>query len=172
MLRLSSGETDAAWSMFSRLAERMEALTASTSNIDHIGTVESVWFRLNYARLLLLRGQSGAAERRLRDVINQFARLVGEKPDFRDSLEGLGRAYFEYWQAFGQIQDNDIEALLEGYLATPEDIHSCTDADLAARLAVVDDNRELAKRYTQYALEKDYVAMNFIAFCRKFDLCT
>jgi tetratricopeptide (TPR) repeat protein len=169
---MSLGETDAAWSMLNPLLERADALTAPAANIDHISAVESAWFRLDYARLLFLRGESSVAKRWLEDVIDQFARLVREKPGYRDSLEGLAHAYFEYWQDFGQKQDMGIEALLEGYLAKPEDVKSCHDADLAAQLAVVDGDRELAKRYTQYVLERGYFVSDFVTFCRDFDLCT
>ena len=169
---MSLGDTDAAWSMLSPLLERVDALTASAANIDHMSAVESTWFRLDYARLLFLRGDSSDAERWLEDVINQFAQLISEKPGYRESLKGLARAYFEYWQDFGQKQDLDIEALLEGYLAKPEDVQSCHDADLAAHLAVVDGDRELAKRYTQYVLERGYFVSDFVTFCRDFDLCT
>ncbi len=169
---MSLGETDAAWSMLSPLIERADALTASAANIDHISAVESAWFRLDYARLLFLRGESSEAKRWLEDVIDQFTQLVREKPGYRKSLKGLAHAYFEYWQDFGQKQDMGIEALLEGYLAKPEDVKSCHDADLAAHLAVVDGDRELAKRYTRYGLERGYFVSDFITFCRDFDLCT
>jgi tetratricopeptide (TPR) repeat protein len=169
---MSLGETDAAWSMLSPLIERTDALTASAANIDHISTVESAWIRLDYARLLLLRGESSDAKRRLEDVIDQFTQLVREKPGYRESLKGLAHAYFEYWQGFGQKQDMGIEALLEGYLAKPEDVQNCHDADLAAHLAVVDGDRGLAKRYTRYVLERGYFVSDFVTFCREFDLCT
>ncbi len=169
---MSLGETEGAWSMLSPLVERMDALTASAANIDHISAVESAWFRLDYAKLLFLRGESSDAERWLKDAINQFAQLLREKPGYRESLEGLALAYFQVWQDFGQIRDIGIEALLEGYLTKPEDIQSCSDADLAARLAVVDGDRELAKRYTQYVLGRGYFEVDFVAFCRDFDLCT
>lgn len=168
---MSLGEIDAAWSMFAPLVERAHGLTASVANVDHISVVEFAWFRLDHATLLLLQGESSDAELRLRDIINQFAHLVREKPGYRESLEGLAHAYFQYWQDFGQKQDIDIEALLEGYLDKPEDVQSCSDADLAAHLAVVDGDRELAKRYTQYVLERGYYEAEFVTFCRNFDLC-
>lgn len=168
---MSMGEIAAAWSTLSPLVARADELMEPVAEVDHISTVESAWLRMDYARLVMLRGDSSDAQRKLRDVIDQFADLVRQKPGYRESLEGLARASFEYWQDFGQVPDAGIEALMEGYLARPEDVQSCRDANLAARLAVVDGDRELAKRYTRYVLDKGYFDPDFIGFCQRYDLC-
>jgi tetratricopeptide (TPR) repeat protein len=167
----SIGNTDAAWAILSPLVEQEHVPAIAADNIDHASTVEAVELHLEYGKLLLLRGESGEAKRWIKDAVDQFAKLVREKPGYRESLAGLALAYFEYWQDFGHLPDADTHALLAGYLAIPQDVQNCQDAILAARLAVIDGDRELAKAYTRYVLEKGYFEADFVTFCRDFDLC-
>ncbi len=165
------GHSDEAWRLSHSAVERMNWLSDPVRNSDHLQAVEASLFRLDYAQLLLEKGETEQGKALLQQVNADLADLVRSKPGFRDSLAALGNAYFEYWQRFGHATANEIGILLEDYLAEPDQVESCPDAGRAARLAVVDGNLELARRYTDYVLNKGYFDAGFISFCKEYQLC-
>jgi tetratricopeptide (TPR) repeat protein len=168
---MATGDLDAAWQITQSGLQRMEWLSDPERNIDQLTAVEAALFRLDHARMLLALGHTERGEGLLRQVNQDLTQLVHDKPGFRHSLAALSRAYFEYWKQFEHAENNEIDILLEGYLAEPEKVESCSDASDAARLAVIDGNLELAKSYTDYVLSKGYFEADFVSFCMEFQLC-
>lgn len=170
-LLMAMGELDTAWAITHPALERVELLSDPAENPDHFIAVEAAFFGLDYARLLLLRGETSKGEAKLRDATIQMAELVRQKPGYRQSLVGLTGAYFTYWNQFGEKPADTISNLLDGYLSEPDEVESCSDASLAARLAIMNGDVELAKSYTHYLRGNGYFEADFISFCREFRLC-
>ena len=61
--------------------------------------------------------------------------------------------------------------LINEFLPDPDQVQWCSKANLAARLAMVRGDRELARRFVDYALGKGFFQARFIAFCKRYELC-
>jgi tetratricopeptide (TPR) repeat protein len=165
------GRSEEAWNITHPLIDRMEFLSHMADKSDYFMTVEASFFQLDYARLLLARGEIEEGQALLRKATQEAAELVRQKPDYRGNLVVLTYSYFEYWQLFGQKPVDEFDRLLDGYLSEPERVESCSDANQAARLAIIRGDTELARRYTGYALSKGYFEAGFVSFCKAYKLC-
>jgi len=172
-LLITLGVFEQAAGIINPMASRISELSNTELNKDHFFAVEATLFLLDQARLWLALGEVEQGERQLRNVLEQLTGLVQLKPGFEYSLRGLAAASFIYWQQFGEKPDSAVGSLLEQYLpdSDSDSIENCTDASLAARLAVSDGNAQLAKRYTRYVMGKGYFEPDFVTFCRKYQLC-
>ncbi|MEJ2401145.1 MAG: toll/interleukin-1 receptor domain-containing protein [Xanthomonadales bacterium] len=150
---------------------KLEELASIGAGAYEFIAIEAASFDVDYARVLFRRNETGLGEERLRRAVARLSQRVTESPDYRPSLEALIAVYFEYWRHFGASPGTDFDRLVDRFPVTPETVQSCTDADLAARLAVVQGDRERAGEYVNYALEKGYYAPEFIAFCSQYGLC-
>jgi hypothetical protein len=151
--------------------EHMGLISQTPDSSNFLMAVEATFLRLDYARLLLARGQVEEGRVLLRKATQEAAELVRQKPDYRENLIVLTYSYFEYWQLFGKKPVDEFDRLLDGYLSEPERVESCSDANQAARLAIIRGDTELAKRYTGYALSKGYFEAGFVSFCKAYKLC-
>jgi tetratricopeptide (TPR) repeat protein len=165
------GRTEEAWELIGSIANRMLALSGAADGTDHLMSIDAAFFRLDYGKLMLERGDIEPGKALIKAAAKDLTELVRQKPGFRESLIGLAYAYFAYWQQFGNESAHEIENLLDGYLSAPAEVENCTDANQAARLAIIDGNEALAKHYTDYVLGKGYFEAGFISFCKEYNLC-
>jgi hypothetical protein len=168
---MALGAFEQAASIINPMAPRIRELSNTELNSDHFFAVEAAFFLLDQAKLWLALGEVEQGEKLLRTVIEQLSELVRLKPGFQYSLQGLAAASFVYWQQIGEKPGSAVDSLLGQYLSDSDSIENCTDASLAARLAISDGNTRLAKRYTRYVRDKGYFEPDFVAFCRKYQLC-
>lgn len=169
-LLVAVGELDEAWEIILRLSKRINELSREGAMKDQIRVVESEFFNLDHARLLLARGEIEQGEALLQETTTRLTHMVQKNPEFRDSLVALAKASFDYWEHFGEQPPGSMELLTPLYQEMVE-VQACTDADRVARMAVMNGNMELARRMTDYAVEKGYFETRFINFCRRYGLC-
>jgi tetratricopeptide (TPR) repeat protein len=164
------GELEQAREIFLRLAGRIGELSRDGELGDQSRVVEARFFDLDQARVMMASGQVEQGEALLRDTVARITDMVRKNPDFRRSLVALVYASFFYWEQFGVQPPGSPELLATLY---PEDFkaEACTDADRAARIAVMEGDREKARRMTDYAVGKGYFEAEFIRFCRQYGLC-
>lgn len=170
-LLAATGARDAAAEILLAHAPRVRELAGMGEGPAQFSEVEVALFELDYALLLIDRGEAVEGEERLRAATAELAELVTAKPDFRDALYALASAYFEYWQHFGESPGEAVEALLEPVGFEPGAVISCDDAGVAARLAVARGDMDAADRLVDFALQKGYYEPGFITFCRRHGLC-
>ena len=169
-LLLVVGELDEAREIVLRVSERINELSREGELKDQIRVVESEYFNLDHAKLLLARGEIEQGEALLKATTERLAQMVQKFPEFRDSLVALAAASFDYWEHFGEQPPGSAELLTPLYQENVE-VRSCTGADRVARMAVMNGDTELARRMTDYAVEKGYFEARFINFCRSYGLC-
>jgi tetratricopeptide (TPR) repeat protein len=170
-LLLATGLFEQASEIIARLAPRITVLAGQETGRDQLHKVQAVHFELDQARLALEYGETERGRHLLREATLRMAELVRGRPGFRPSLEGLVMASFLYWEQHGAKPDIDLEGLLGDYLAEPEAIENCFDADLAARMAVMDGDLSTARSLSRYVLGKGYFEADFVAFCRRHATC-
>jgi len=133
--------------------------------------VDYAEFKINDSVLAYRMGNAVEAETELNDAIQRLTALVKSKPENRVSRYQLARASFERWVQTGHRPSGEINALLDGFLPSGQTVKSCDDASLAARLAVMNGDKSLAKHYTVYLLGKGFFEPEFVAFCKEYAIC-
>ena len=133
--------------------------------IDHAST------QIDYSWFAWRMGEKEEADRILQDATQRLSTLVKENPENRLRRRLLASALYEYWMRHGLLPSDEAAKMLDGYLVDPEQVTSCDDATLAAKLEVMRGNNSLAKNYTLYVLGKGFYEPGFVAFCKRNDLC-
>jgi tetratricopeptide (TPR) repeat protein len=167
---VKTGRLDEAGEIVLRVASRIGELSREGELADQVRVVEGKFFDLDHANLLLATGKVEEGEALLRETTSGIIDMVRDYPDFRESLIALARASFFYWERFGQQPPGSSELLATLYPGDFE-VEACTDADLAARIAVMEGDGEKARLMTDYAVGKGYFEARFIDFCRQYGLC-
>ena len=170
-LLAATGNQAAAAGMLTAIAPRVQELAGMGEVPGQFSEVDVELFRIDHARLLIDRGAVDEGESRLRAATARLAELTTEKPDFGNVVYALAIAYFEYWQHFGESPGEAVEPLLEPVELEPNDVMSCYDASISARLAVARGDLDRAEKLADYVLQKGYFEPDFIAFCRRYELC-
>jgi len=169
-LLAATGAIDEAWEMSGALADGFKAAMDEGKSEDFTAAVEYADFRIDHSELAFRRGDAELAGSELEAATELLFTLVTEKPDNRIGRYQLARAGFEAWR---QKQGGSAggNPLLEGFLVDPAVVKSCSDASLAARLAVMRGDKAQASRYTSYLLNKGFFDPEFVGFCRAQGIC-
>lgn len=170
-LRMAMGATPEVLKGMEQLAPKIEWLVEKESDSSHLRAVEATLFQLDHAQLLLLLEGGDRGRDLLRDATLRLAELVQLQPGFRTSLLGLATALFRYWEAFGDVPAPELALLTEHFPYQQPVIESCTDAVLAAQLAVTDGDFERAGNLTQFVLARGFFEPGFVSFCQKYGTC-
>jgi len=126
----------------------------------------------SYSELAFETGDTLLAELLLQDGLQRVVKLIEENPDHALSHYHLYMLAFQFWQQ-NQVKPNaQIMGLIEGHLLEPDDIRSCDDADAAVKLSLLRGDQTLARKHTAYLLEKGYLELGFVQFCKKYELCS
>ena len=167
----NSGDSGKAWEESRALAADFETAFTSGMQADYQAAVELAEFNINQSILAHRMGDADAAQAELQRALDSLTSLVREKPENRSSRYQLARALFEKWAQAEQSPTSQEIALLDGYLAEPGSVKSCTDTSLAARLAMMRGDKDRARDYTSYLLNRGFFDPEFIVFCRDYGIC-
>lgn len=170
-LLLAMGKAEEAGAILERISDRYDELSDPQLTGDYQRGFEAARARLDRALVMLSKGKISQGMELLQRVTTQLEAMIAAKPGTRDGLEALTMAEFEMWHHSGMTGPTELHPVLNVYLSETDLTENCHSADLAARIAVVAGNPELARRYTDYVLNKGYFAAGFISFCKEFDLC-
>jgi tetratricopeptide (TPR) repeat protein len=168
---LAMGETELAGSIIESMAARVSELEDHSNATSIYWQLEPTLFQLQRAELMLARGENEEAERTVRDSFDRLSALARDNPDVNETLDALAWASFDYWEQFGDHPDGVLELLPDNFLPGPDNVQSCSAANLAARLAVTRGEYAVARKFVDYALAKGYFEPRFIEFCKAYGLC-
>jgi hypothetical protein len=142
------------------------------------GPLPDIEMRVEYARFLsdvsriaLQLGKREEADQYLREATRRLEALVAEQPGYRFSKNALASVWMDYWFRHGELPGPSAVTMLSGYLDNPAEATSCNDASLAAKLEIMRGNKNLARDYTSYLLERGFFEPGYVAFCTAYELC-
>lgn len=170
-IRLWTEPPEDLWPEMMALKDQMDAFLEQGALDDYeasVGYASYLALLSQTAWLMDLKNDSGQF---LDEAIERLSALVKEEPESRLSRRSLAHAVFDYWERNDASPSRDADFLLEPYLADPQQVQSCADTSVAARLEIMRGNKILAKHYTEYLLGRGYYEPGFVAFCRRYDLC-
>jgi tetratricopeptide (TPR) repeat protein len=128
-------------------------------------------FLLAYAGIESQSGNVEAANRYLLEMMDP--QKNGSDPMTRDNFEiqRLVKTRYQWWLING---NSDIERFpeLPGFdQNTGGELRSCIEADSAARMYTIENDRDSATREVAYLQSRGYADPDFIRFCKQHDLC-
>jgi tetratricopeptide (TPR) repeat protein len=166
-----AGEAEQALTIFRSVVQEARADFIDSIDSDFRTATDYSELLINYAVLAHRMGLNDEADLALREAANRLTNMVTEKPGHSPSRLQLARVSFENWVQNGALPSEDVDYLLEGFLSDPAKVTSCNDASMAARLAVMHEDKELAKDYTSYLLGKGFYEADFVRFCNTHEVC-
>lgn len=149
----------------------MDAFFSRDAVDEYDAYVNYAFFLARLSRVAWLLEKKSESELLLNEAIDRLSTLVNKEPDSRWSRSRLAQAVFLYWERNGKLPFDEADPLLDGYLADPKRVRSCSDASLGARLEIMRGNKILARNYTDYLLSRGYYEPGFVEFCQRYELC-
>lgn len=170
-VRIWAGPTVDIWPRAEALNQKLTAFFNTNQPGNYDISVSYATTLFGYSRLAWREGRVQEAEQALQQAIDHLTRLDREKPENRIGRRALGEVLLEYWNRYQSLPSDDAVAFLQSYRVGSDPIWSCEEASLAANLELMRGNFSQAKVYTSYLLGKGYFEPEFVAFCKKYDLC-
>lgn len=156
----------------------LNGIKADFAVIDSLGEQGSVAqdeyieFLLAYAEAELRQGQRERAKDHLQSVVDWQSRNTDAGDIDIFETKRLVMARYMWWQL---ESENDLGSLSMGLQVGPDasaELRSCVEADSAARMFIINGQREHAEREVKYLTDRGYADPSFIRFCRKHSLCS
>ena len=165
-----TGQIESAKSLIMELESKFE-LTGAYTNQGVKNQKEYIEFLLVYADVESQLGNVESAKGHLQTVIQlQSNGSDSQAADMFDT-QRLVKARYQWWLLNGKDNFDGFPLISEFAQASANEFRSCLESDSAARIYVIEDDRESAVNEVSYLRIKGYAEPNFIRFCQKHDLC-
>jgi tetratricopeptide (TPR) repeat protein len=138
----------------------------STKNLQ-----ETIEFLLTRASVEHQLGNAESAQRDLEMILRLQGADSSSWPADFFAAQRLARLKYQWWQING-LNDFDRFPAAPGLSENDgRGLRSCIEADAAARIHVIDGNREAAAKDIEYLRSRGYAEPGFMRFCRENGLC-
>ncbi len=165
-----SGRMDTARSMMEMLELKLrpggEVPVAGSSLSE-----EYIDLLIAYADIESRLGRQAAANEHLQTAMR--LQLDSSNPQQWDNFDHqrVQRARYQWWDQNGEEGLDRFTMQIERSQKPTEEFRSCIEADMAARMYVIEDNKTSAAREVAYLESRGYADPGFIRFCEKHELC-
>jgi tetratricopeptide (TPR) repeat protein len=172
LLRLlaDSGQLELASLVMEELEIQFESVGES-ANQNAEGQKEHIEYLLSCADVEYQSGRKESANHFLQKATNLQLEHSGPRSTDIYDTNRLVRARYQWWQLNGEDFFERLEVVPELAKAASSEFRSCTEADTAARIYVIEDDRDKASREIAYLQSKGYADPGFIRFCEGNGLC-
>ena len=162
------------------LLEAQALMQALESEFDSIGKAtqtdnaflpEYIQFLLAYADVEARLGNKDTASSHLRTAMQLQASLATSKPLDRYGRIRLLTARFQWWEIHGEDIRDSMPVFRELDTLQKVEFQSCAEANVAARMFVLEGDSKSAASQVNDLQQKGYADPSFIRFCRKYELC-
>jgi len=165
-----TGQIESAKSLMMKLEPKFE-LTSVYTNQGVRNQKEYIEFLLVYADVESQLGNVESAKGHLQTVIQlQSNGSDSQTADMFDT-QRLVKARYQWWLLNGKDSFDGFPLIPEFAQASVNEFRSCLGSDSAARMHVIEDDRENAANEVSYLISRGYADPNFIRFCKKHVLC-
>jgi len=166
-----SGNVIDAWSMSLALESSMRELLEQDQDLRIDNDILYAVFLRDFAYRSFRKEEYSRADRLLKESIQRLQIVVQRHPDNKEGLYELVIAYFYYWkQSGGTLPDDTAAAWLRIFKDTSS-LLSCSEMDIAARQALIDNELDQARDFVSQLIAKGYHEPEFKRYCFEAGLC-
>jgi len=165
-----TGQLESAISLMKELESEFEAF-GEFSDQTEVSQEEYIKLLLAFADVEAQLGNVGSANKLLQIVIQLQLNNTDLKEGDLFQVQRLVRSRYQWWQLNGKDNFNGLPMVPEFNQVSSAGFRSCTQADSAARMYIIEDDRVSAASEVSYLISRGYADPNFIRFCRKHELC-
>jgi len=165
-----TGQLEAAKSLMKELESEFEAFGGYSEQAE-VSEDEYLDLLLAFADVEAQLGNVDSANKLLQVVIQQQLNAADSMERDLFQVQRLVRARYQWWQLNEKNNFDGLPIVPEFSQATSTGFRSCTQADSAARMYIIKDDRDSAASEVSYLKSRGYADPNFISFCQKHDLC-
>lgn len=165
------GQHDKSKRLGQSLLAEMKALAAQEQNVRIDHSMVYGRFLRDLAHRSYHTPQTAQAEETLLQAIQLLSGIATERPESKIALHDLSLSYFYYWDHNqNRLPDSSAATWLQ---RTHKALNpsGCTDLDLAARYAVMENRTGDARVLAASLSAKGYREPDFMAFCSEHSLC-
>ncbi len=135
------------------------------------GESQYIEYLLSYSELLWRKGDYKDARAALAKSIARLTAVLSANNKDLKSREYLAKARFLWWEQHGADLLGSRPELESYLIQESQEKQSCTGADLTARIAIIEGDRNLAQERVNYLRAKGHFEPAFVRFCGDYDLC-
>jgi tetratricopeptide (TPR) repeat protein len=169
-LLAETGHLDSALALFKEIEVELTEIDGLQKQ-DNIPEIEYLEFLLAYADAELKQGNVAGAKNHLLSAIElQLQDHEAWDLDIYDRQQMIQTRYL-WWQMEGEKSLKSLPEIQLPDQNVSGDFRSCTEADSAARLFVIEGQPERAAKEVKYLTDRGYADPSFIRFCRQHALC-
>jgi len=132
---------------------------------------ELIYYLLTYADVESRLGHVDSAKNHLNIVIKLQSDSLNTATAGTRNAQNVVNSRYQWWQFTGE-GFGDLPPFPGFDQSVNGEFRSCTDADSAARMYVLEGDNEAAARQVEYLKEKGYADPAFVRFCKKHGLCS
>lgn len=169
-LQVETGQLESARLMLRALEPALYP-AGDLNSQDVVPRRDYIDFLLAYADIESRSGNVEAANKYLQSIIQ--LQVDSADPGLTDifGTQQLVMARYHWWQLTGKNDFNRFPVIPELGQTSSGKFRSCTEAESAARMYVIEGDRDNAAREVAYLRTSGYADPDFIRFCEKHDLC-
>jgi tetratricopeptide (TPR) repeat protein len=166
-----AGQEEESWGRSRALLNEMQALADEDLDIRIDHAVAYGMLMRDLAHLAWHREQDAYAASLLENSIRYLSQIARMHPESRQPLVELAFAYFHAWDHDGFMVANESDAVRVARIRQALNRSGCVDLDIAARLAVMEGERQQAQSHVDRLLDHGYQEPDFRRFCAAYDFC-
>lgn len=129
-------------------------------------------FLNSLAELEYRQGDTQAANRHLLNIRQLQMDKPGQSTTDKADWKKLYKARYQWWTQNGQQALDQFAVPPVTESVSGNKFSSCEEADVAARISVMSEDRNGALTEVRYLQAKGYAAPDFLRFCKKHELCS
>ena len=166
-----SGHTEESWKTSLAIEAGMREVLEQDQYLRIDSAIAYGVFLRDFAYRAYRKGEVAFAGRLLAESIQHLEDVAQQHPDNKGGLQELALAYFYYWSHNNATLPDDSASAWLAMVQEASSLQSCTELNIASRLAVMTGDNRQAQNYVSRLLRSGYNEPEFKRFCSEYGLC-
>ncbi len=164
-------ENEASWALLTEIESGFKELISLNKNLRVNNAANYAQFLALYSDQAWRRGEYQRAKRLIEESRNTVAQLRQKNPESNALQHELYRVSYVWWTQHDRVADSEIKEVLASYQQSTVENMSCSQADIAAKVSLMQGNKVDAVSSIDYLQAKQYFDPVYIRFCQEERLC-
>jgi hypothetical protein len=170
-LEADSGQLEAAVASMQVILPQMREALALNQDENLRRTSQFAEFLMDYSDAAARLGDIVTANALLDEAILNLDSVLAKNSSHRSSMTRIGLAQFQWRELNGNAPQPILDSFTTRHVEENRTMWSCQEANLAARQAILKENKVLAARFASYLIGNGFADPEFLRFCKSHNLC-